>query len=160
MATPTYTALATFTATGTESSVTFGSIPSGYRDVIIQGGGSGSTTSPVLEIRVNSDSGSNYSYVYMLGTGSSALSGSSGDNRAYAGEWGGTAESSCYVQFMDYSATDKHKTILSRAGNPGNRVDAFANRWANTSAITTIECYLSSGTFNAGTTLSLYGIAS
>jgi hypothetical protein len=61
---------------------------------------------------------------------------------------------------MDYSATDKHKTVLSRNNVAGGGVDAFANRWANTAAITSVEVRVSTGGqfFATPTTLSLYGV--
>jgi hypothetical protein len=58
---------------------------------------------------------------------------------------------------MDYSATNKHKTVLARGG-PGNElVRASATRWNNNNAINRITVVFAA--LNAGTTLSLYGIA-
>jgi hypothetical protein len=61
---------------------------------------------------------------------------------------------------MDYSATDKHKTVLVRSNIPADTVAAHAVRWANTAAITTVGVAAISGTWSAGTTFALYGIAS
>jgi hypothetical protein len=65
------------------------------------------------------------------------------------------------IQIMDYSANDKHKTVLIRQSeaNLGN-VTATAARWANTAAVTSITFLLVGGNLQAGTTISLYGIAS
>ena len=62
------------------------------------------------------------------------------------------------ASFMDYSATDKHKTVLIRANHPGETV-ACAGRWANTAAITSITINTAS-TFVIGSVFSLYGIVS
>jgi hypothetical protein len=60
---------------------------------------------------------------------------------------------------MDYSATDKHKTILSRANVAGTFTMALAGRWANTSAINQVSIFRTGQTFSSGSVLSLYGIA-
>ena len=152
MPTPTYTALANVTL-GSTATVTFSSIPATYRDLILVVRG---TTN---NIRVNGDTGSNYSNVAMYGNGSSAGSGAETTTFFYTNWWGGgTAANRMYiVQFMDYSATDKHKTILVRGDQADAEANANAGRWANTAAITSIT---SVGTAPAGSTWSLYGIAS
>jgi hypothetical protein len=64
------------------------------------------------------------------------------------------------VHIMDYSATDKHKTVLSRANRASSGVDAIAGRWASTSAITSIKYFASGRTLDIGSTVALYGIVS
>jgi hypothetical protein len=152
MPTPTYTPLATVTL-GTAASVTFSNIPSTYRDLIFVVRGTS------LNLRVNGDTGSNYSNVSMYGTGSTAASGSETTTFFYTNWFGtGTTANRMYIcQFMDYSATDKHKTILLRGDLADAESNANAGRWANTSAITSISIV---GTPAAGSTFSLYGIAS
>jgi hypothetical protein len=59
---------------------------------------------------------------------------------------------------MDYSATDKHKTYLSRSNNADNGTTALTGRWANTSAITTVAISSQTGSIRTGTSISLYGI--
>jgi hypothetical protein len=61
---------------------------------------------------------------------------------------------------MDYAATDKHKTVLTRNNVSGTGVEAQAARWANTAAITSVTVITSSGAgFATGTVISLYGVA-
>lgn len=158
MPTPTYTALATTTLSGGETSVTFSSIPADYRDLVIQG-----TTKAGAEIALfiafNADTtAGNYSYVYMLGNGSTASSASSASNRLISSTT--TSFSTFRVQAMDYSASDKHTTYLSRADVSAAFTYALAGRWANTSVVTSVAITTASSSFSAGTTLSLYGIAS
>jgi hypothetical protein len=63
------------------------------------------------------------------------------------------------LQIMDYSATDKHKSVLTRYDLAGLETHAHATRWANTAIITTLEIFgIDTETLAAGTTLSLYGI--
>jgi hypothetical protein len=61
---------------------------------------------------------------------------------------------------MDYSATDKHKTVISRFGSAARETQATASRWANTAALTSINFFQESGgvTFSTGSTFSLYGV--
>jgi hypothetical protein len=161
MPTPTYTALANITLGSSASSVTFSSIPATYRDlvVIITAQRTGSPTN--MGLRFNGDSGSNYSQVFMTGTGSATDSGpQSGTNAQidiypYAPS---TGFNNYILQIMDYSATDKHKTMLRRTNEAGNATEAAAHRWANTAAITSMTFLLAN--FNTGSTLALYGIAS
>jgi hypothetical protein len=157
--TPTYTALATVTLGSSAASVTFSSIPATYRDLrlIIAGTTSGGVNTA---LRFNSDSGSNYFGVFMLGNGSTTASGSFGgaSTFAYFGAlW--TTQGNTYADIMDYSATDKHKTLISRYSNAANEAGAMASRWANTAAITTVQVITTSAaTYAAGTTFSLYGV--
>jgi hypothetical protein len=111
-------------------------------------------------MKFNSDSGSNYLGVLMYGTGVSAVAGIFGASTfAYFGAlW--TTQGSTYADIMDYSATDRHKTLISRYSNAANEAGAMASRWGSTAAITNIELITTSAaTYAAGTTFSLYGIA-
>jgi hypothetical protein len=158
MPTPTYTALATTTLSGGETSVTFSSIPATYRDLVIQG-----TTKAGAEIALfiafNADTtAANYSYVYMLGNGSTTSSVTSAANRLISST--STVFSTFRVQAMDYSDTSKHKTYLSRADVSSAFTYALAGRWANTNAITSVAISVASNSFSAETTFSLFGIAS
>ena len=162
MPTPTYTALATVTLGSSASSVTFSSIPATYRDLILV---SSVALSPAgdVHLRFNSDTGSNYStvfgYGYSGGTGSASETQSFMTTTVYGAASTTIGEHAGVVQIMDYSATDKHKTVLSRANRANSGVDFIAGRWANTSAINTILVFHAAGrTLLTGTTLNLYGI--
>ena len=107
-------------------------------------------------MRFNSDSGSNYSYVQMTGDGSSFFSVSSTWTSVVVGSIG-SGQGNIIANIMDYAVTNKHKSVLSRS-NTNGYVEAFANMWGNTAAITALELRLFSGSFAAGSTFSLYGI--
>jgi len=160
MPTPTYTALATVTLGGTASSVTFSSIPATYRDLVLVISGTASNTINVV-IRLNGDTGSNYSYVVAEGNGASAASLSGTDALPEVGRMS-TTLSNTIVQVMDYSATDKHTTLLGRGNSSADLTRMSATRWANTAAVTSLTAFASPTprTFSSGTTLSLYGIVS
>ena len=158
MATPAWVPLASTTLSSSASSVTFGSIPSGYRDlVVVINWTNSSSTGSNVGLRFNSDSGSNYPHVAMYGDGSSTNYASGTQPYAYVFYGATTAEQMATVQVLDASATDKHKTSLSRSGGGSYRTYAWASRWANTSAITSIEVLNSAVNFSAGSTFSLWG---
>jgi hypothetical protein len=154
MPTPTYTPLATVTLGSAASSVTFSSIPATYRDLILVFEGT-VASGAFARIQFNSDTASNYSNVLIKNNGSALIT---GDNIAFA-ELQATYNNAI-GQIMDYSATDKHKTVLTRSNQPTGHVIASAGRWANTAAITSIRLFVSAGNYSTGSRFDLYGIAS
>jgi hypothetical protein len=117
-----------------------------------------------LRLTFNGDSGSNYSRVTMFGSSSGALSSQTTTTQyqisqnAFVSETGNNV----YItNVFDYSVTDKHKSILSRANSPleaGGAVQAQAGRWADTSAITSLNVTTTTNEMAAGSTYALYGI--
>ena len=162
MATPTYDPIASTTLTSSASSVTFSSldtIAAGYRDLVLVVQATATTSFASFFHRFNGDSGSNYNRVWMYGDGSSTASQAQSSVAQYHPGNFRTAVSQGISHIMDFSATDKHKSIISRVEDTGIATYAAAGRWANTSAITSIEIFTSSNAFAAGSTFSLYGIA-
>jgi hypothetical protein len=166
MPTPTYTALANITLGSATSSVTFSSIPAtGFRDLIFAINGQTGSNANVI-YRINGDGGSNYSHVHMTGN-SSTSSGAGTFGEAYA-TYGSVLNGTRLIinlNFLDYSATDKHKTALVRNGYTNSAasvasVEALAIRWANTTALSSIVFSTNAGSFASGSTFALYGIAS
>lgn len=171
MPTPTYDLIASNVLSSATSSVTFSSIPATYRDLIVVALGVSTGDFSNMFIRFNADTGSNYNAVYMTGNGSSTGSSAPSNqtslyianNAAYAAN--GNAIQAI-ISIMDYSATDKHKTVLARS-NAINAsfggTEAVAGRWASTSAINSVEIRNQSGNgflFASGSTFYLYGIVS
>jgi hypothetical protein len=154
MPTPTYDLITSTTLAASSAEVVFGSIPQTYRDLILVSSFN-LTAGGNPTISFNGDTGANYSRVYMLGTGSSALSGAD-TSRQFAQATSGLITSNI-TQIMDYSATDKHKTFLVRDNNTTDGTIAYAFRWANTAAINSINITAS---LAAGVTISLYGVIS
>jgi len=111
-----------------------------------------------LWYRLNSDSGSNYPYVTMYGTGSAPVAGQGTTSYGVLTYNDSTGRFSVVASFMDYSATDKHKTVLSRGGQANAFVMAYATRWANTNAVTTLQVGMNGTNYLSGSTFSLYGI--
>lgn len=162
MPTPTYVPLSTITLASTDSEIVFSSIPATYRDLIVVTDSliTNPNTTDSLGVRFNGDTSSNYSWVRMVGTGSTTASASGTTNLGYSGVIGPANKTPSVIQVMDYSATDKHKTIISRSGGGSAAwVTAFATRWANTSAVTSIAIRTDgSHSFTIGSTFSLYGV--
>lgn len=155
------TPLANITLGSTAATVTFSSISGSYRDLrlVVTYGAS---TNVGAYIRFNNDSASNYNYVYMSGNGSTTSSSSAAATYTYLSYANATSTTQAFItaDILDYVATDKHKTVLSRGNNASVASDAFAGRWASTAAITTLVVYPDNSTFAAGSTFALYGIAS
>lgn len=159
--TPTYVALATTTlGTGTVTTV-FSSIPSTYRDLaLVINGGRDSGTAGV-QIRFNNDTNSNYRWQTGSGDGTNDYYVNSDSYQTFipAGWYGNITTAFTHlsvVEILEYSATDKFKTIFSRGNRAGQGVDFIGGNWASLSAVNRIDVI--TGTSLAGTTLSLYGI--
>jgi len=164
MPTPTYTPLANVTLGSTTSQVIFSSISSSYRDLVIVCNAAISSGTGGLFLQFNSDGGNNYSFVTMYGTtGGNYASQSVTTAIMYAGygtnDLDTTFKSNHLINIMDYSATDKHKSVLFRTNHVDYQAHAAAGRWASTSAINTIRVATTSSTFAAGSTFALYGVS-
>jgi hypothetical protein len=166
MPTPTYFPLANITLGTTTSAVSFSSIPASFRDLILVMNHKVNTPAGTNNwtMTFNSDTGSNYSYVRMYGNGANSFSNSGSGLTSIANFLDPTASFTNNVfQIMDYSATDKHKTILARENLTTEQVIAKSHRWASTAAITSITLTgPDSGTdlFSVGSTFALYAITS
>ena len=155
MPTATYTPLANTTVSIAAASVAFSNIPATYRDLILVSRNSMTLMSP-LYVRFNNDTGANYAAVRIFNAGSTPTS----DTASPAEIGFNTTTNMGIANIMDYSATDKHKSYLTRWGNADGTsyVQFYAARWANTAAITTVNIAPSSGLITAGSTFALYGV--
>lgn len=161
MPTTTYTPLANITLGTAASSITFGSIPATYRDLIVIFVGAGSTT---LEgrIRLNGDTGANYEYQRLSGngtTGSAAFATS--QTSGFLSSIAQATTTSSLQMTINLCATNiaRRKVIVSRADNAANGTDAIVNQYTGTvAAITSIQILTSTGNWAIGTTAALYGV--
>jgi hypothetical protein len=149
-----YIPIASQTLTTNAASVTFSSIPQGFRDLVFVIAGQMGATAGIRGIINGDTTFGNYSGVFMAAT-TTATSGTYSNPDVAA--LSGSSQSMSYFHIFDYSQTDKHKTILSRNDRSDATV-ARAVRWANTNAITEVSLQADNTTFNAGTTFALYGI--
>lgn len=157
MATNTYIALATTTLAGLETSVTFSSIPSSYRDLVLVSDFTTSGSSSRVEVQANGVT-SGYPTVIAFNTGSQTFTAVG----LYHGYTESAERCTSIMHILDYSATGVHKTSLNRHGTlSSSYVIMGASRFASTSAITSLKIVpLNAVSFAGGSTFSLYGIAS
>lgn len=155
--------IASVTLTSGQTSVTIGSIPQIYKDLRLVVTYAMSGTSSASRLRFNGDTGANYNSVGMGGQGSAAASWSEANatgGRVIGYSLGPTTGQQVFtLDAIDYQATDKHKTALSRMNDAAGDVMATATRWASTAAITSLTIYDVLGqTFITGSTFNLFGI--
>lgn len=153
----TYTPIATQTLGSAAASVTFSSISGSYTDLVLVFNGTVSANQYVA-VRLNSDTGSNYSWTRIDGDGSAAYS-SRGTSTTFGrlGIGNPTNRTLTISHFMNYSNATTNKTVLSRSNT--DFVGALVNLWRNTAAITSITILTTTAdTFSVGSTFTLYGI--
>lgn len=167
-----YESIATYTATGTVSTISFTSIPSTYKHLQVRGIVRGNTASTLDAVKMtfNSDtSGSNYVTLHQIyGSGSSAAAQSSTGNgwiyQSYlAGNSAGANTFGAYVtDVLDYTSSNKNKTTRTLAGidNNGSGYVTFSSGlWMNSStAINRIDLEVEGSTFRQYSSIALYGI--
>ena len=157
MATPTYEAISTYTVGSPQASYTMSSIPATYTDLvlIIQA----TTISANYNLRLNGDTGSNYSYTRIAGNGSSAASARSSNNTVIGLTYTSSGAPITRVQLQNYASTSVNKTLLIRQDDSVNATVAEVGLWRNTAAINSITI-VSTGNLPTGSTFTLYGIRS
>ncbi len=145
---------------GGSSTITFSNIPQVYKHLQVRA--ALLTTAGGVNIRYNSDTGSNYTYHQLYGTGASALSnaGTSQTSGFIAyNNAAGSNPTATVVDILDYQNTNKYTTHRSLAGTDvngsGGALTFFSGLWLNTAAITSIDII---GTFAQYSSFALYGI--
>jgi hypothetical protein len=158
----TYEPIATQTLGSATATVTFSSIPGTYTDLILIALGASTGGSDVF-CQFNGDTGTNYSWTRLSGNGSTAASSrsSSASNiRLTIAGYPDTNAALMLASIQNYSNTTTYKTLINRANQATQGVDAIVGLWRSTSAITSIDVKTTPNTFNTGSTFTLYGIAS
>jgi hypothetical protein len=169
-----YESIATVTASGGQTSLTFSSIPSTYKHLEIRGiardtltidGGVG------VKMQFNGDTGSNYVRHSVRGDGGNAVVGANTgfDNMAFVGgSIGDSSTSNAFgasiITLADYTSTTRNKTVRGISGSEANTSSANfyivlnSGLWLNTAAITSITLIAGQASYAAGSTFALYGI--
>jgi hypothetical protein len=156
----TMTPIATTIGTGTNATITFSNIPNTYTDLFLVANVKVSTIRQ-LSVRFNSDTGSNYSRTVLRGDGSTAASSRASNQTAIevtSAGYGDTQFTNHILQIINYSNTTTNKTLLARSNNASGGTDAIVGLWRNTAAISAIEFYTVSATFDTASTFTLYGV--
>ena len=165
--------LETTTLTSSASSVTFSGLDaySDYKHLQIRmvaksvyGGGD------VLSFNLNGDTGSNYAYHYLRGTGSAVQS---NDGVSTSTPWiatlpGSTADSDSFgaivLDILDFSSANKNTTLRALSGSTSGSVQIglYSGLWNNTNAVTSVSLFPNSFGFTrnlvTGSRFSLYGV--
>ena len=169
-----YESIATTTLGSTTSTINFTGIASTYVALqlryIARDASAGTADASIL-LRLgngSADSGSNYAYHYLEGTGAvvSATGAATQTSVILAGacvEGGATANifASGIIDIHDYASTTNYKTVRSIHGNDRNgsgRVLLESGLWMSTSAVNYLRVTKSGTGFAAGSTFALYGI--
>jgi len=119
-------------------------------------------------IKFNGDTGSNYTYHFIYGNGSSVVSQASTSRQL---TWAGTSAgnnagtnvfSASVIDILDPFETTKYTTtrVFSGLTSPTNIVFLNSGVWMNTAALTSIELspQVSSNNWVSGSRFSLYGL--
>lgn len=152
--------------------VTFTSIPATYEHLQLRVSTHDQYAADVgeLYVRLNNDSGSNYSNHSMKGATSTASADASTGN-GY-GEWGDAVAannpagfySNSIIDILDYANTNKNTTVQYSSGSAATSspiVRFGSSLWDDTSAVSEIDVYvIDTPAFQRGSEFTLYGLNS
>jgi hypothetical protein len=162
----TYVALANTTVgSGGAANITFSSIPSTYTDLCILLSYRAAVSGPTDGRISFNGSTANFSWISILGTGSSAVSANNTINNALGQVQGTAATASTFSSTQIYVpnyASSNNKSFSVNYVSENNATLAYAGMvaglWSNTAAITSIAISLDSGNIVQHSTATLYGI--
>jgi hypothetical protein len=155
----TYEPIQTYSASGSQSSVTFNPIAGTYTDLILVI--SGNTAAITTALRFNNDTGNNYGRSIMRGDGSTPTS-TRQSAQSYLAIDGSVSQplQNAEIHIQNYANATTYKQCLARSNNAGAGLDFVAGSWTSTAAITRLDVLSAGGTnYTAGTTFTLYGLA-
>jgi hypothetical protein len=159
-----YDALASVTVpSGGLSSVTFAGIPQTYSHLQVRYSGNTSSTGASFNMTLNGTTPTAY-WHYLTGFGGGVAAGAVNDTviKLYGAYAGTTAYPTVGItDILDYSNTNKYKTVRTLAGSDGNgsgEIQFTSGLFSNTSSITSLTVIASAGTFTQYSQFSLYGV--
>lgn len=162
-----FESIATFTGNGTVGTYTFSSIPSTYKSLQIRIAALGSASAS-MQLRINGDTtAANYRGHLLYSDGSTLASGTNtGTAFLTISSVQGltTANPFVYItDIIDYASTSKNKTVKSFQGINQNtaanvELSLRSGLYIQTTAISSLTLFTSSGNFNTGTSIALYGV--
>jgi hypothetical protein len=119
-------------------------------------------------VQLNGDTGTNYAFHWLRGTGSVNATGStsSANMRLVPSsiDMDSTYPTVAIMDIHNYASSTKNKTIRSFGGSDGadyfasGTVALLSGLWLNTNAVTSITISLGAGNFSTNSTFALYGI--
>ncbi len=167
-----FESIATASGNGTDFEITFSSIPSTFTHLQIRCFARVTVGGGAINLRINGDTGTNYTRHRLIGSGSGNGS-STGDvsqtQIPVLGNAGLPTASDTYgvaiYDILDYTNTNKYTTVRVLAGQDSNGsggVDYTSGLWLNTAVISslTFKTNNSGEPFTTATRFFLYGIRS
>jgi hypothetical protein len=168
-----YESIATVTVgSGGAADVTFSSIPATFTHLQIRSIGRSTRVATDDSYRIQAgngsiDTGSNYSFHFLRGTGAAASS-SAGSTQSFI-IGGDTSAASAtagifsadVLDILDYANTNKYKTFRHLNGvdfNGSGDLRFISGLWQSTSAITNIKLFCENGNWAQHSSFALYGI--
>ena len=166
-----YESIASVTGTGSSGVISFTSIPSTYKHLQIRYNArcaSGAITDHY--IKLNNDSGSNYTKHWMFaldsgGVYTSAASSTTPPSMGYIQGYDTNPTTAAIIDIHDYQSTSKNKTIRYVTGGAEQQSSSQgaltigSALWMNSgSAVSQIDITLASSNWSSSSTFSLYGI--
>ena len=172
MANPTMTLISSQTLGGTTASVTFSSIPSTYNDLklVVSARGDAAAYPVAINLKLNSDTATNYSYTNLLGNSSAASStrATSQTVDAIPNVDGASATASTFgaweIYIPNYTSTGSKPffgidAVETNDGTAAHaEIQANAHLYRGGSGISSITLTPSSGNFVQYSTFTLYGL--
>jgi hypothetical protein len=153
---------------GGVADITFSSIPSTYTDLILKISVSGANSSlDDLSVQYNSDTGSNYAYKELGGTGSATFSGTGTGTKNNTLLSGTASYANTFVNHEIYIpnyAGSNQKVISVDAVTENNANSTYTQarlqawKWTGTAAITSIKLFNASNNLVQHSTAYLYGV--
>lgn len=170
-----YESIATVTVgAGGSSSISFSSIPSTYKHLQLRALAQTNRATygrDTVKLQINGDTGTNYAWHEVFGDGASAATNAfTSQTKGEVGEVGtttGGAYGAFVTDFLDYTNTNKNKTVRSLFGGDHNGTIAgyggttglYSTLWLSTSAITSLTLTPNAGTlFSQYSSFALYGV--
>jgi hypothetical protein len=165
-----FQSIATVTVGGAgQTTITFSSIAADWTHLQIRCIARANSASNIYSagIRLNSDTGSNYSLHGLIGNGSAATAfGSASNSIAYVLNTSGTSTTDIFtaniLDILDYADTSKYSTLRTLSGgdfNGAGSMQLLSSVWLNTDAITRIDILTNGyGDFLEDSTFALYGV--
>jgi hypothetical protein len=164
-----FVSIQTITAGSAVASIEFTSIPATYTHLQVRGIArfTGATASDNMRLTFNSDSSAVYANHLFFGTGANAVSGND-INLTYSlisTTPGASTSANIFdasvLDILDYSNTNKFKTIRNLTGYDGNGsgyAGLWSALWRSTSVVNSVKLTAGSGNFAQYSSLSLYGV--
>lgn len=172
MASATYTLISSQVLGSSAASITFSSIPSTYNDLkfMISARGDSPSATGLIRMYLNNDSGTNYSFTYILGNSSAASStryssitvnnsisfneatsttSTFGSSEIYIPNYNSTSSK----PFFNINVTENNSSAADSAD-----IKAVASLYSGTSGISSITLLTASNNFVANSSFYLYGI--